>query len=78
MLFHDRLKALREDRDLGQEEVAEALHISRTALANYENAIREPSLSLIVKIADYYDVTLDYLLCRTNFMTSFSKSNKLK
>ncbi|MDF2506133.1 helix-turn-helix transcriptional regulator [Clostridium sp.] len=71
MLFHERLKSLREDKDITQSEVAEALNISRTALANYENAIREPNLSLLVKIADYYNISLDYLLCRTNLMISF-------
>lgn len=70
MLFNERLKSLREDKDLTQSEVAEALNITRTALANYENAIREPNLSLLVKIADYYNVSLDYLLCRTNFNES--------
>jgi transcriptional regulator with XRE-family HTH domain len=50
MLFHEKLKALREDKDLTQLEVAESLSITRTALANYENAIREPNLSLLVKI----------------------------
>lgn len=71
MLFHERLKSLREDKDLTQLEVAEALNITRTALANYENAIREPNLSLLVKMADYYNVTLDYLLCRTNLRIPF-------
>lgn len=75
--FHERLKAIRQDKDLSQLEVAEALHITRTALANYESGTREPDISLLVQIADYFDVSLDYLLCRTNLMTSFSKTNKL-
>lgn len=78
MSFHNRLKALREDKDLTQLEVAEALHITRTALTNYESGYREPGLVLLVSIADYFDVPLDYLLCRTNSMISFSKSNKKK
>lgn len=78
MLFHERLKALREDKDLKQSEVAEALNITRTALANYESGYREPDIHLLVKISDYFDISTDYLLCRTNLMISFSKSNKIK
>ncbi|MCY6957983.1 helix-turn-helix domain-containing protein [Clostridium brassicae] len=72
--FHTRLKAIREDSDRTQLEVAEALNITRTALTNYESGYREPNISLLVKIADYFDVSLDYLLCRTNLRISFSKA----
>lgn len=71
--FKDRLRALREDNDLTQTEVAEALNLTRTAIANYENAIREPDLKTLIKLADYFDVSLDYLLCRTNLKISFTK-----
>lgn len=74
--FKFRLKELRQDNDLTQEELAKALNITRQALSNYENSDREPSYDLLIKIADYFDVTLDYLLCRTNIKISFSKQNK--
>ncbi|WP_242861011.1 helix-turn-helix domain-containing protein [Clostridium scatologenes] len=73
MTFKERLKGLREDHDLTQLEVAQALNITRATLANYEQGIREPDFVLLVKIANYYDVTLDYLLCRTNLKVSFKK-----
>ena len=76
MFFKDRLKGLREDSDLTQEELASALQITRSALANYENAIREPDFRLLVKIADFFNVSLDYLLCRTNIKTPPYKSLK--
>lgn len=63
-MFSNRLKALREDNDLTQEELAKALHITRSALANYETNLREPDYELLIKIADYFHVTLDYLLDR--------------
>lgn len=70
-MFHDRLKGLREDKDLAQWELAEKLNITRSALANYETGLREPSFDILIKIADYFNVTLDYLLCRTNKYKSF-------
>lgn len=66
MVFKDRLKGLREDSDLTQDELAKALKITRSALSNYETAIREPDVKLLVDIANYFDVSLDYLMCRTN------------
>lgn len=71
--FKDRLKSLREDRDLTQQEVAEDLEMTRAAYSNYEQGIREPDITQLVKIANYFDITLDYLLCRTNLKLSFKK-----
>lgn len=76
--FKDRLKGLREDKDLTQLELAEALSITRTAIANYEAGFREPDIAQLVKIADYFDTTLDYLLCRTNLKLSFKKLYETK
>ncbi|UCS13023.1 helix-turn-helix domain-containing protein [Clostridium botulinum] len=73
LVFKDRLKGLREDNDLTQEELAKILSITRSALANYENGIREPDISLLIKISNYFDISLDYLLCKTNKMIPFSK-----
>ncbi|MFL0245543.1 helix-turn-helix domain-containing protein [Candidatus Clostridium stratigraminis] len=74
--FGDRLKDLRQDNDLTQEELAKILNITRTALSNYENTDREPSFDLLIKIADFFNVTLDYLLCRTNLKTKYYKPSK--
>lgn len=65
-MFNIRLKDLREDNDLTQEELSKQLNITRSALGNYELGIREPSVELLIKIADYFNISLDYLLCRTN------------
>jgi transcriptional regulator with XRE-family HTH domain len=77
-MFNNRLKALREDNDLTQEELAKVFNITRSAIANYENAIREPDYSLLIKIADYFDVSLDYLLCRTNVKIPFHAINTIR
>lgn len=72
-MFSDKLKSLREDRDLTQLELAQALNVSRETVNGYENTTREPSFDIAIKIADYFDVTLDYLLDRTNLKVSFKK-----
>lgn len=76
MTFGLRLRALREDKDISTTELAQVLHIRTRTLNYYETDEREPDYQTLIKIADYFDVTLDYLLCRTNRMTSFSKFEK--
>lgn len=66
MKLAERLKELRKERTLRQEHVAVALDISMSAYCNYEQGKREPTASVIIRMADYYDVTTDYLLGRSN------------
>jgi len=73
MQFNDRLRNLRQDNDLTQDDLAKALHIDRKTLSNYETAYRTPNIYLVVKMANYFNVSLDYLLCRTNTRTPFKK-----
>lgn len=75
-MFGNRLKSLRIDSDLTQEELANILHINRSTLSNYENIGREPNYTLLIKISDYFDVSIDYLLGKTDISISYPKSNK--
>lgn len=59
-----RLKELREDRDLTQSKVAKILNISQRAYSHYETGNRTIPLELLVKLADYYDTSVDYILKR--------------
>ena len=83
---------LREERGLSQKKAADALGISQPLLSHYEKGIRECSLDFVVKVADFYDVSCDYLLGRTpnrsngkivlndipeNDMSDFSYGNKM-
>ena len=61
-----RLKDLREDNDLTQSKLAEHLHIKQNTYSQYENGQRQVPLDILIKLADYYNVTLDYLVGRTN------------
>jgi transcriptional regulator with XRE-family HTH domain len=73
ILFGNRLRALREDRDITTEELANELHITTRALNYYENNMREPSFPLLIQIADYLSVSTDYLLGRTDTQTPYPK-----
>lgn len=61
------LKNIRKSRNLNQQKVAMDLHISREALSHYENGRREPSLDMLVKMSEYFNVSIDYLITGKNF-----------
>ena len=66
MYYTQRLRDLREDRDLTQEQVAKALHMKREQYRRYENGINEIKAKHIILIANYYNVSTDYILGLTN------------
>ena len=57
-----RLKKLRQERGLSQEKIANHLGITRQAYSNYENGRREPDFTTVNILADFYDVSVDYLI----------------
>ena len=61
-----RLKELREDRRIYQREMAELLGLSMRGYQGYETDQSEPKLATMVAIADYFDVSIDYLVGRTD------------
>ena len=63
--FADTLLALRQSRNLSQRTVAADLGISQPLLSHYEKGTREPGLNFVCRVCDYYGVTADYLLCRS-------------
>lgn len=63
--FAKNLRLLRQEKKLTQVTVAADLGISQALLSHYENGVREPSLSFIDRVCDYYDVTSDFLIGRT-------------
>lgn len=64
-MFLPRLRDLREDRDRKQKEVAAILGIDQRVYSNYETGKREIPLRHLMVLADYYQVSLDYLTGRT-------------
>lgn len=78
MTFGLRLHSLREDNDISTVELARALHIQPRTLNYYESNEREPDYKTLINIANYFDVSIDYLLCRTNSIIPFSKLKNIK
>lgn len=61
------LTALRDEKGIGQKELASFLKLSVGTVSNYENNVHSPDLGTLCRLADYYGVTTDYLLGRTAF-----------
>lgn len=66
MKKYERLRNLREDRDITQSQIGEYLHISQRAYAHYEAGTRDIPVEILIKLADFYNVNLDYLVNRAN------------
>ncbi|HIV37743.1 MAG TPA: helix-turn-helix domain-containing protein [Candidatus Blautia stercorigallinarum] len=62
----ERLRGLREDSDMSQKELAEKLNISQRTLSHYETGKRDIPTEMLIKVADYFNVSVDYLLERTD------------
>ncbi len=61
-----RLKALREDNDLTQARLAEYLHIKQNTYSQYENGQREIGIQMLMRLALFYDTSVDYLIGMTD------------
>ena len=59
--FSERIKYLRIEKGLGQEELAKELGVSASVISRWENGLREPSMSSLIAIANYFHVSIDYL-----------------
>lgn len=64
--FKDRFKSLRVEHMLTQVEIGNILNVSQRTISNYELGERFPDENLLNSIADFFDVSLDFLLGRTN------------
>lgn len=64
MFVYPRVRDLREDHDKTQKQIAEMLHMQLTVYQRYERGERELPLWAAIKLADYYGITLDYLVGR--------------
>lgn len=66
MTFSERLVLLRKSRGLTQKQLAEAVHLSELAIQHYEAQRREPAFTKLIALADYFNVSLDYLVGRSD------------
>ena len=65
----NRLKDLRKDNDMTQKEIRSMLHISQVAYSYYEIGKRSILIDILIKLADFYNVSLDYIFYRTTDKT---------
>ena len=70
----NRLKDLREDRDLLQKDIAQILNMSQTGYSKYEVGTNDIPTDILKKLASYYDTSIDYLLCLTDERKPYPKS----
>lgn len=66
MYLYQRVKDLREDHDLAQKEIAAYLQTTQTQYSRWERGAQEIPLHIMILLADYYHVSLDYIAGRTN------------
>jgi len=65
-IFAQRFKNLRTEHNLSQNDVAKALNLTRGTVTHWKNEIRLPSLEVAIKLADCFNVSLDYLVGRSD------------
>ena len=71
----ERIKPLRESKNISQLKLARDLLIGQSTMSEYESGIKQPPVSVLINIADYFDVSLDYLTGRTDVKVSINKLN---
>ena len=76
MEFHEKLQELRKGRGLTQEELAESLYVSRTAISKWESGRGYPSIDSLKEISSYFSVTIDELLSSDRLLSIAEKENK--
>ena len=77
MEFHEKLQELRKNRGLTQEELAEVLYVSRTAISKWESGRGYPSIDSLKEIANYFSVSIDELLSSEKLLSIAEKENEL-
>ncbi len=76
MEFHEKLQELRKNRGLTQEELAEALYVSRTAISKWESGRGYPSIDSLKEISGFFSVTIDDLLSGEKILSLAERENK--
>ena len=61
-VFCERLKELRLDRKVGQVELAKSIGVSKGVISLWENGLREPTMSSLISLAEFFEVSIDYLV----------------
>ena len=71
--MYQRIRDLREDRDLQQKQLARLLNCTQACYSNYENGKRDIPSEVWNQLADFYDVSIDYMMGRTNIKKPYPR-----
>jgi len=71
-----RIKALREDKDWTQQEIARLLHISRSTYSAYENGANATPIEILINLSEIYDTSVDYVLGLTDITAPYERKRK--
>lgn len=63
---YNNLKGIREDKDLTQKDISKILNVSQNTYSQYETGVISLTAETLIKLSDFYNVSIDYLLDRTN------------
>ena len=72
-MYQNRLRDLREDKDMNQKQMAQMLNVHQTTYSDYELGKVNIPIAVLHWLADFYNVSTDYLLGRTNVKTPYPK-----
>jgi len=77
-LKYPRIRGLREDKDLNQETLAKYLSVKQTAYSKYELGQRNMTPEVLIKLAEYHNTSIDYLLGMTDEKFPYAKTNEFR
>ena len=72
-MAYKNFREIREDNDLKQKDIAKVLNVSQNTYSQYENGVISLTAEVLCKLADYYHVSVDYLLDRTDIKKPYTK-----
>ena len=78
MIMYRRIRDLREDRDLLQKDLAQLLHCTQICYSNYEMGKRDIPTHVLIRLAEYYGTSTDYLLGVTDVRTPYPAKKRLE
>ncbi len=76
--FGENLKTLRKQKGITQQQIADTINTSRSCISNYESGNRQPDNETIKLLADYFDVSVDYLFGRSEIKTLIKSNGMMK
>jgi transcriptional regulator with XRE-family HTH domain len=75
--MYPRLRDLRNDKDMYQSQIADVLNMSQTGYSKYETGENDIPTSILIKLADYYQTSVDYILGLTDIKEPYIKRKRL-